>query len=381
MERESARRLIAEAICRRGIGHGAPCLGRLLPSELEEVVKESFDTGLFCHLGDLIGHSADLAFVDLGIMRRLELARRAVEARNGMLYGQFHEIANRFEHENIAILVVRQACLAATVYNHAGVSQVDTIDVLVRGSDLERAMALMRALEYESPGTPRTGKESGWYLPAVGTMRTFPVIVRSDPFGPGAFPGMTEGLWEQAVTLKVGGCRVYVPSAAGLLLDLCVQACYEHGLRTKGGVVSALRDLHDIWATAIHYHGALNFEYMCRCAKQWRVRRHVHVCLTLVNELFGDAVPCEQLERLKPIGFDPRVMEWAKKEALDGGGREQPDTGEYAAMMGMRNVRNKVAYAFRHIIFRPRQLRISVKITTCFGFNLPPRRSAATLVV
>ena len=26
-------------------------------------------------------------------------------------------------------------------------------------------------------------------------------------------------------------------------------------------------------------------------------------------------------------------------------------------------------------------VRISVKITTCFGFNLPPRRSAATLVV
>src|SRR5207253_1648910 len=137
-----------------------------------------------------------------------------------------------------------------------------------------------------------------------------------------------DGLWERARPALIGGVEALVLSVEDLLLHLCLHAAFDHQF------FLGFRACWDIRQTIQHHDSEIDWEQLQDRARQWGVSKYVYLTLHLAKDLLGAAVPPHAITALRPDGFDPRLMAWAKAELLTDRSAAVPVPPTLAQMRG-----------------------------------------------
>ena len=239
-------------------------------------------------------------------------------ARNTLLYQELGLVLQAFQQDNIPVIVLKGAHLAALVYRHIALRPMCDIDLLVHRSDLERAAARLRDLGYSgSPaGDVAIHCEVVQHLPMLYKAPETGIELHWTPLLPTHFPGVAdEGWWQRSRPATIAGAVTRVLSPEDLLLHLCLHNACD---RPHGPFGLGLRPLCDLAEIIRRYRETHSWPEVQARAVEWHAERSVYLALWLARELLGAAVPPSVMEGLCPRDFEDRWAAVAMKQVLEG---------------------------------------------------------------
>jgi hypothetical protein len=256
--------------------------------------------------GDAVG------LIPAAAAQQLRSSYYANAARNSLLYDDLRKLLLAFTQEKIAVIVLKGAALAETVYPHRALRPMSDIDLLVRKEQLRKVESKLPNMGYVFDGY---GKTREFYL----EHRYHWVFAkRSDvsveihwhikrPEGP--FSIDIDGLWQRAQRTKIAGVEALVLSPENLVLYLC-QHLWKHKL--LGGI----RPLCDISEAIRYYADGIDWTILINTSSKWKMNPCSYLGLSLARELLGAPIPEHVLKDLEPVNFKAETISWASDRML-----------------------------------------------------------------
>ena len=246
------------------------------------------------------------------VLQRLREIYLMTGARNTLLYQELGLVLQALQQDNIPVIVLKGAHLAALVYRDIALRPMSDIDLLVRRSDLERAVAKLHDLGFTGPSAAEVTmlSQEGHHLPMMHKAPVTGIEVHWTPLSPARLPGIpNDGWWQRSRPATIAGAPTRVLSPEDLLLHVCLHnACDQFAL--------GLRPLCDVAAITRHYREALSWLEVRARAVEWHAERSV-ACVWLARELLAVAVPESVIEGLRPRDFEERWAAVAIKQVLE----------------------------------------------------------------
>ena len=180
-------------------------------------------------------------------------------ARNTLLYRELGLVLQAFEQDNIPVIVLKGAHLAALVYRHIASRPMSDIDLLVHRSDLERAVAKLHDLGFTGPlaGEVPMVSQEGHHLPMMHKAPETGIEVHWTPLSPTRLPAIAnDGWWQRSRPATIAGAPTRVLSPEDLLLHVCLHNACD---RPHGPFGLGLRPLCDLAAIIRHFREALSW--------------------------------------------------------------------------------------------------------------------------
>jgi len=238
-----------------------------------------------------------------------------VSARRQYLLGveQLCRVLAEFEREGVALLTLKGPALAEALYPDPGLRPFTDLDLLVRAADVRRAVSLLSALGYrhQDPGHSLeydlAWRQSARFASGESPADLVPVDLH---WGLLDYPGIARGpsmdldeVWERAV--KVGA---WSQAARGLcpedlLIYLALHWAVHHA---SSGALWGL----DLAFLLRRHSGKLDWEAVAERGMRWRICGGLYFALRKVEEQFAVGPPPRVLDRLRPRGLRPAVLEW-----------------------------------------------------------------------
>ena len=284
--------------------------------------------------------AAPTPYVPVAVMHQLREAYLGNAVRNTRLYYQLARLLTALQKDNIAVIVLKGAHLAETVYGNVALRPMGDLDLMVRKSDLSRTAEKLVGMGYSfnAPADMKAYCEENHHLPAflapggpaVEIHWLIPLVIspsgeelaglwRGEWFE--AFeqqvnsPSDEElaGVWKRCRWATIAGVETLVLSPEDLLLHLCMETSHHHS-----GFVMGLSPFCDISATIRRYQNEIDWKQLQFRAQEWGAGKYVHLTLWLARDLLEAPVPGDVLEFLKPKDFDARWVAVAKEQVLSG---------------------------------------------------------------
>jgi hypothetical protein len=281
---------------------------------------------LLYHTVQRMGLTGVLPSEALEVLQRVYYAT----ALNHTLFSQaLQRVLRALQDLGIAVIVLKGAALAETVYPCGAVRPRRDVDLLVSAEDLSRVEDTLGALGYQFTGGTRP--QAWWRTQHYHwTFRQpeappFDVPLEAHwhlerPSRPFAID--LEGLWQRAMPAIIAGVDACILAPEDGLVYLCLHACHHAGTPMQERRFNLrLLSFCDMAEVIRYYTPIFHGASLVRRAQQWGVTPYVYLPLQLARELLGAAVPKSVLAALKPQGFDARLLPWARDELL-----EDPDT-------------------------------------------------------
>jgi Uncharacterised nucleotidyltransferase len=254
-------------------------------------------------------------------------------ARNTLLFGVVREVLQACHRQGIAVIVLKGAALAETVYPHPAVRPMGDIDLLVRPEALEATDDALTAFGYRfvDHGQPKAYWRAQHYHLTFHPPPTTPIIVPIEVHwalerASLPFRMDLDGLWQRSIPAIIAGIETRILAPEDQLLHLCVHLCKHAGTPSAdGGRPWRLRAFSDLVAVLSHTGLRLDWEALVHRAQAWDVASYLYVPLALTCELSGVCVPASALAALQPSDFDARLLGWARDELLEDPGPLFPD--------------------------------------------------------
>jgi putative nucleotidyltransferase-like protein len=226
---------------------------------------------------------------------------------------------------HIAVIVLKGAALAETVYPGGAVRPRRDTDVLVRGEDLARVADTLGTMGYHFTGGthPQAWWRAEHYHWTFRQPNPPPFDVPLEvhwhldrPSRPFAID--LEGLWQRATPATIAGVDTHILAPEDGLLYLSLHACHHAGAPMRRGRFNLrLLSCCDVAEVIRHYAPSFDWDAFVRRAQSWGVIPYVYLHLLLARDLVGAAVPESVLAALTPQGFDGRLLGWARDELLE----------------------------------------------------------------
>ena len=241
----------------------------------------------------------------------------ATAARNAVLFGALRTVLEALSAARVAVIVLKGAALAETVYPERALRPMADIDLLIRKENLEEAERQLRSVGYEVAHDPETREElrsrhHHWvFQSARPDAGGIPIELHwslDPPGGPVAWD--VEALFERATPISRAGAGALVLCPEDLLLHLCLHLCRH---RFNGGVIA----LCDIAAAVARYEGPLDWAKVQALAVKCGASEYLFVPLQLAAELMGADVPPSTLAGLRGSDGDDRMLELARERILE----------------------------------------------------------------
>jgi hypothetical protein len=231
-----------------------------------------------------------------------------------------------------AVIVLKGAALAETVYPSPAVRPMRDVDLLVRAADLARVEDTLRALGYRLTEGPHPkawwrAQHYHWTFrqPAAPPL-DMPLEVHwhlDRPSRPFAIE--IEGLWQRAVPTTIAGVDTRILAPEDQLLHLCLHTCrHAGGPLHEGRMNLRLLSFCDLAAVIQHDASTMDWAQLARRAQQWGVAPYVALPLQLARDLVGAAVPEAALAALEAERVDARLLGWVCDELLEDPGTAPP---------------------------------------------------------
>lgn len=250
-----------------------------------------------------------LSLVPAVLAQRMQEQVTAATVRNLRLYHELGVILSSLRQENLAVIVLKGAHLAATVYPDPALRYMNDIDLLLHPADLPAAFAVLQALGYQPAilidwakhlatdhHLPRFGKPG-----VVAGVELHWTITRPNQ----PYTIVLDGLWVRATPVTLAGVTVRGLCPEDLLLHICEHASYHHHFLQR------MRFLCDIDALVRHTAEEMDWGQVQQRAQDYRWTKGVYLALLLAQQLLATPVPQAVLEQLQAAGFAAQLTEIA----------------------------------------------------------------------
>lgn len=226
--------------------------------------------------------------------------------RNYQLYQQLATLLTAFHTEQIAVIVLKGAHLAAAVYENMALRTMTDLDLLVAPAALTPAIELLMRLGYR-PLTPLAPLASystythhlpRFVKPGAPSIEVHWTITRANQ---GYTITMTP-FWLRAQPCQFGGVTALALCPEDLLLHICLHATYQHLLE------QGVRFLCDLDAIVQRFGATLDWQQVRQRAQDWGWARGVYLALYLAQERLGTPIPAAILQALQPAAGLPAVV-------------------------------------------------------------------------
>ncbi len=295
----------------------------------------------------------DTFSIPTDISNRLHNIHLSNTARNMLLLHHAEGIISHLVGANVPVIGLKGIYLLDNIYPNIGDRVLNDIDLLVPRSHLSRALKLMEALGYQQTAYFSTKDENNdikhippFIKPGGPYVEIHWSIVEAD----WGFKVDPQGLWERALSSKIGSIEALSLSYEDLVLHLAIHFTYQHRLRAGLGA------LYDIHVVLERIGNQVDWDMLVSRAHDWRVNRVLHLTLTLLYDLFGTHLPQNALERLLERPGDPQVIIQAKaqifQEPIEEAVMVTPDLARLASATRWRD---KVSIVMKRI-FLPRHI-------------------------
>jgi hypothetical protein len=269
--------------------------------------------------------------------------------KNVRATGRLVQILNRFDHERLDVLTFKGPSLATLAYGDVGRREFSDLDLLVRRSDVSRAMAALRSLGFQ----PRISLEPSAVDAFVALENALEFRRASDgqmvelhwALTPKSFPFRhdLEQIWTSAAAVTVAGRRMPTLSHEQLVLFLCVHAA-KHNWESLGWMLDIARLMDSV---------ALDYQQLLQLADRSGTRRILLLGLLLAHDLLKAPLPAD----VAPLmAGDPRVHALAATVRAHVGAetRQMMATRQQLALhWSMRErLRDRVSYSV-HVALTP----------------------------
>lgn len=229
-------------------------------------------------------------------MDQLKRQYEASRKRNASMAEELVSILTLFERHDIIAIPFKGAALAAYAYGDLSLRQYADLDILVKKSDVFKAMDLLASRSYR-PHFHLTAAEQETYL------QTGCEFVFINPDGKIGielhwritpryfyFPLRMNRLWDDLDEVALAGKTVRALPAEELLLILCV-----HGSKHQWERLNWICDVAEL----IRTHPELDWEKVVGQADSLGVRRMLSVGLLLASHLLGATLPEKVSQRIE----------------------------------------------------------------------------------
>ena len=228
-------------------------------------------------------------------------------ARNNLLYNELTRILTPLNDQSIEVIVLKGAALAETVYPHRAFRPMSDIDLLVKSERLADVEAKLLEIGYAPDAGTKTHHQYHWVFTKDSTPSIeihWHVQGPTDPFRVDI-----ESCWRRAESITIAGVEALVFSPADLLLHLC-QHLGKHGF--TGGI----RPLCDIAEVMKYYGNRIDWIEVARTCSEWEMNSCCYLVLSLARELIDAPVSAEVLTNLRPVNFNPEVINWGREAIM-----------------------------------------------------------------
>ena len=247
-------------------------------------------------------------------LQRMRKSYLANGVRNQLIYRDLGEVLRVLQEDGIAVIVLKGACLAATVYPNISVRFMCDIDLLVREADLRAAVNSLQKIgyafrkpfdldEHEKPAT------SAKHLPPLHKGE-HPRIELHWRISPTQFQHDEARVWDRSRSISLAGVQARILGPEDLVLYLCLHGGSHH-LFGMG-----MRLLCDLRATLERYQGEIDWDLLLKLAKAWRAEKSAYVAFRLAHELAHAPVSDQALQSLKPVDFQEQWWNAARERLL-----------------------------------------------------------------
>ena len=302
----------------RGRASGRP--GTLTAGEWQQIVCLAGRHGVGPLLYRRLEAGGRALHVPSFVLQELRRVYLRAMASNMLLYHGLAQALQALGERRVPVIVLKGAHLAEVVYGDIALRSMADVDVLVPRENLGRAMEALEGLGYRQYRrlALEPDQVQGHHLPplvrqgAVGIELHWTLISSLLPMARRGAPCAVdlEQVWHRAADVTIAGVRTKVLSPEDLLLHLCVHLAFHHRFRT------GVRTACDI-AALIGHHQALDWRLARETAQHWRVSRCVYMALALSRDLLDVHVPEDSLASFEPSGMDRRLVDQARRLALD----------------------------------------------------------------
>lgn len=225
---------------------------------------------------------------------------------------QLSGVLSVFEREGVPVLTLKGPALGEMLYRDPGLRPFTDLDLLVRPADVPRAVSLLSALGYrhEDPAHSLAydlaWRHSARFAGAKDEPDLLPVDLHWELLD---YPGITRGpsmdleeVWGRAVKVGAGDEPARTLCPEDLLIYLALHWAVHHAF---SGLIWGL-DL----ALLLRRHGdELDWAAVAQRTSRWGVRSALYFALRKVEEQFAVGPPPGVLDRLRPSGLRPAVLD------------------------------------------------------------------------
>jgi Uncharacterised nucleotidyltransferase len=236
-----------------------------------------------------------------------------------------HRVLRALQDLGIAVIVLKGAALAETVYPSGAIRPRRDVDLLVREEDLSGVADALGALGYQFTGGRipkawwRTQHYHWAFCQPAGSPFDVPLEVHwrlERPSRPFAID--LEGLWQRAMPAIIAGIDTRILAPEDSLAYLCLHACHHAGAPLQEPRLNfRLLSFCDMAEVVRHYTPSFDWARLAQHVQQWGITPFVYLPLQLARKLVGAAVPESALAALESEGFDARLLSWARDEVLE----------------------------------------------------------------
>jgi hypothetical protein len=325
-------------------GTRAPRLAQASEHDWDKVIEQAVWHGvapLVYQRSKTIGLSATIPVQVLGRLRTIALHNAL---RNLLLCQELSEVLRTFQHDSIAVIVLKGAFLAEVVYADRALRPMLDVDLLVRKRDLSRAEARLLELGYSQPEPPSIEVNYATHHHSRPFTKPGGVKIelhRTIGHPSGSFNIDVDGLWNRARPATIANVGALALSPEDLLLHLCLHASFDHQF------LFGLRSFCDISETIRHCWDDIDWEQIQHRACTWGVGKYVYLTLYLARELLEADVPEAALDSLKPAGFDLQVITWARVQIFSDAVPSLPPN--LAQLWGSQQLREKIVLFLKSV--------------------------------
>lgn len=298
---------------------GRAFLSRETTPRLEALAAEAHDWGRIVRraeterLGALL--YAVLSSLGLPAPSKDRLRCAWLCARRQYLLGsqQLTRLRSAFEGEGVPVIPLRGPALADQLYRDPGLRPFTDLDLFIHEGNLPRALSLLSQLGYRH-------MEAGLPLPLELNWRHAASFAAEAPgeipvdlhWGMVDYPGLApaaaiahQELWERAVWTEGPYGLHWQLCPEDLLIYLALHWAIHHAL---SGLIWQL----DLALVILRYADTLEWDAVIERAGRWRIRGPVFFALREVRDRLEAAVPAWVLDRLRPEGLRPTLLDWLR---------------------------------------------------------------------
>lgn len=281
-------------------------LAQLSAAEWEHLCTLARQQGVLPVLWQRLHQYGQLGLMPAVFAQSIQDRVNAMTVRTLRLYHELGVLLTSLRQQNIDVIVLKGAHLAATVYPDPALRYMNDIDLLFHPAAVPVAVEVLQALGYQPVAPLDWAKHlaTDHHLPRFGKpdvvagVEIHWTITRPNQ----SYTIALDGLWARAMPVTLAGVTVRGLCPEDLLLHICEHASYHHRFLQR------MRFLCDIDALIRHDAQTMDWAQVQARAQEYGWTKGVHLTLLLAQQLLATPVPLTVLQGLQAAAFDHRLI-------------------------------------------------------------------------